>query len=68
MVVLTRATKKRSSWLCISNNSALMAVYMFVIGTVCVRQPKSVCATGLFEANRVLAYIDLDQQPSRIWQ
>ena len=33
---------------------------------LCVRQPNSVCATGLFEAfQRALAYLELDQQPSK---
>ena len=34
---------------------------------LCVRQPNSVCATGLFEAfQRALAYLELDQQPSKL--
>ena len=34
---------------------------------LCVRQPSSVCATGLFEAfERALAYLELDQQPSKL--
>lgn len=45
-------------------------MYTFVIGTyLCVRQPKSVCASGLFEAfKRALAYmyIELDQQPNKL--
>ena len=34
---------------------------------LCVRQPNSVFATGLFEAfQRALAYLELDQQPSKL--
>ena len=33
----------------------------------CVRQPKSVCATGLFESfERALAYVEVDQKPSKL--
>ena len=37
-----------------------------ILGT-CVCQPRSVCATGLFGAfERALAYLKLDQQPSKL--
>ena len=65
MVVLTQATKNSSSWLCISNPSALIAVYIFLIGT-CVWVSQNLCVLlaylKLFE--RTLAYLELDQQPS----
>lgn len=34
---------------------------------LCVRQPRSVCATGLFGAfERALSYLEVDQQPSKL--